>query len=248
MERVMSMQARPWPEPAPEIVAAVRVMYRGREVPLPVAARDRLGELFADEQFAAAFGVRGRPGWSPGRLALVTVLQVAENLTDRQAADAVRDKISWKYALGLTLDDVGFDASVLCEFRARVVEHGLEERALDLLLAALKEKGLVKAGGKQRTDSTHAAPRGALSYPRFSREKLGGTFLGLMTYLDLKSEGKRSMSGKYRSCSGVRSEAIRDPRDMVKAGLPVPQSPEGAIESPIGKTSETGAMPCVGIT
>src|SRR6266550_2221743 len=155
MERMMSMQARPWPEPAPEIVAAVRVLYRGREVPLPVAARDHLGELFADEQFARGFGVRGRPGWSPGRLALVTVLQAAENLTDRQAADAVRDKISWKYALGLTLDDVGFDASVLWEFRARVVEHGLEERALDLLLAALKEKGLVKAGGKQRTDSTH---------------------------------------------------------------------------------------------
>jgi transposase len=157
MERVMSMQARPWPEPAPEVAAAVRAMYRGRkrELPLAVAVRDQLGELFADEQFAAAFGVRGKPGWSPGRLALVTVLQKAEDLTDRQAGDAVRDKISWKYALGMALDDAGFDASVLSEFRTRVVEHGLEERVLDLLLAALKDKGLVKAGGKQRTDSTH---------------------------------------------------------------------------------------------
>src|SRR6266496_2512779 len=157
MERVMSMQARPWPEPAPEVTAAVRAMYRGRkrELPLAVAVRDQLGELFADEQFAAAFGVRGKPGWSPGRLALVTVLQKAEDLTDRQAADAVRDKISWKYALGMALDDAGFDASVLSEFRTRVVEHGLEERVLDLLLAALRDKGLVKAGGKQRTDSTH---------------------------------------------------------------------------------------------
>ncbi len=153
----MSMQARPWPEPAPEVTAAVRAMYRGRkrELPLAVAVRDQLGELFADEQFAAAFGVRGKPGWSPGRLALVTVLQKAEDLTDRQAADAVRDKISWKYALGMALDDAGFDASVLSEFRTRVVEHGLEERVLDLLLAALRDKGLVKAGGKQRTDSTH---------------------------------------------------------------------------------------------
>jgi hypothetical protein len=131
-------------------------MYGGRQrKPLPVMVRDQLGELFADEEFAVAFGVRGRPGWSPGRLALVTVLQMAENLTDRQAADAVRLRIDWKYALGVDLDDAGFDASVLSEFRARVVAHGLEERVLDLLLAAVKDAGLVRAGGKQRTDSTH---------------------------------------------------------------------------------------------
>jgi IS5 family transposase len=95
-------------------------------------------------------------------LALVTVLQMVENLTDRQAADAVGDKISWKYALGLDLDDEGFDASVLSEFRTRVVEHGLEQRVLDLLLDALKTEGLVGAGGKARTDSTHviSAPGG----------------------------------------------------------------------------------------
>jgi hypothetical protein len=88
-------------------------------------------------------------------LALVTVFQMVENLTDRQAADAVRDKISWKYALGLGLDDEGFDASVLSEFRTRVVAHGLEQRVLDLLLDALKTQGLVGAGGKARSDSTH---------------------------------------------------------------------------------------------
>jgi transposase len=155
MEHVMSLRPLPWPEPAEEIVAAVRAMYRGREVPLPVAVRDQLGELFADEQFTETFGARGKPGWSPGRLALVTVLQMVENLTDRQAAEAVRDKISWKYALGMELDDPGFDASILSEFRTRLVAHGLEERALDLLLTVLQDKGLVAAGGKQRTDSTH---------------------------------------------------------------------------------------------
>jgi transposase len=151
----MSMRPQPWPEPSEEIAAAVRAMYAGREVPLPVAIRDQLGELFTDEAFGAGFAARGKPGWSPGRLALVTVLQRAENLTDRQAAEAVREKISWKYALGMTLTDPGFDASVLCEFRARLVTHGLEERVLDALLARLGELGLVKAGGKQRTDSTH---------------------------------------------------------------------------------------------
>jgi transposase len=151
----MSMRPQPWPEPSEEIAAAVRAMYPKGRVPLPVAIRDQLGELFTDEAFGAAFAARGKPGWSPGRLALVTVLQMAENLTDRQAAEAVRERISWKYALGMTLTDPGFDASVLSEFRARLIAHGLEEGVLDTLLARLGELGLVKAGGKQRTDSTH---------------------------------------------------------------------------------------------
>ncbi|MGW1711057.1 transposase [Streptomyces sp. NPDC002206] len=117
--------------------------------------RDRLGELFCDAEFARAFGVRGKPGWSPGRLALVTVLQKAQDLTDRRAADAVRDSLPWKYALGLALDDPGFDHSVLPEFRSRVMAHRLEEKVLDLLVKKLLEDGLLAAGGKQRTDSTH---------------------------------------------------------------------------------------------
>jgi transposase len=152
----MSMQPRPWPEPVPEVARAIGAMYRGkRQRPLPVRVRDELGELFADAQFAGAFGAEGKPGWSPGRLALITVLQRVENLTDRQAAEAVRADLGWKYALGLELDDPGFDASVLSEFRSRVVAHGLEEVALDLLVSVLIERGILKAGGKQRTDSTH---------------------------------------------------------------------------------------------
>jgi transposase len=152
----MSMQPTIWPEPDPQIAQAINAIYRGkRQRPLPVRIRDELGELFADAEFTGAFGTEGRPGWSPGRLALITTLQRVENLTDRQAAEAVRADLSWKYALGLALDDPGFDASVLCEFRSRVIAHGLEERVLDLLLTALIDKGLLAAGGKQRTDSTH---------------------------------------------------------------------------------------------
>src|SRR6266540_226578 len=95
----MSVQPAPWPQPSPQIAAAVVRMYRGRRAPLAVVIRDELGVLYADEAFAAAFGVRGRPGWSPGRLMLVTVLQYAEHLTDRQAAEAVRTRIDWKYCL-----------------------------------------------------------------------------------------------------------------------------------------------------
>jgi transposase len=153
----MCMQPAAWPEPDPQIAAAIAAMYGTRRTarPLAVLVRDRLGEWLGDEEFAAAFGVRGRPGWSPSRLALVTVLQRAENLTDRLAAEAVRTRIDWKYLLGLPIDDPGFDHTVLAEFRGRVADAGLEQVVLDALLARLAAEGLVKAGGKQRTDSTH---------------------------------------------------------------------------------------------
>jgi transposase len=152
----MCVQPVPWPEPDPLIAAAIAAKYSGkRPRPLAVLIRDRLGEWLGDEDFAAAFGIRGRPGWSPSRLALVTMLQRAENLTDRQAAEAVRTRIDWQYLLGLPLDDPGFDHTVLAEFRGRVAGAGLEQVVLDALLARLVPEGLVKAGGKQRTDSTH---------------------------------------------------------------------------------------------
>jgi hypothetical protein len=153
----MCMQPVPWPEPDLQVAGAIAAMYGARktERPLAVVIRDRLGQWLADEEFAAAFGSRGKPGLPPSRLALVTVLQRAENLTDRGAADAVRARIDWKYLLGLAFDDPGFDHTVLAEFRDRVAAHGLEQVALDALLARLAAEGLVKAGGKQRTDSTH---------------------------------------------------------------------------------------------
>ena len=121
--------------------------------------RDRLGAIYADEDFAQLFAKRGRPAEAPWRLALVTVLQMMENLTDRQAADAVRGRLDWKYALSLELSDPGFDASVLCEFRTRLVEHGAEELILDGLLTVCRAEGLLKGGGKQRTDATHVLAR-----------------------------------------------------------------------------------------
>jgi transposase len=153
----MSMQPAPWPEPDPQITTAIKAMYGSRktERPLAVEIRDRLGQWLADEEFAAAFGIRGKPGWAPSRLALVTVLQRAEKLTDRLAAEAVRARLDWKYLLGLPLEDPGFDHTVLAEFRGKVAGAGLEQVVLDALLARLAADGLVKAGGKQRTDSTH---------------------------------------------------------------------------------------------
>jgi len=88
-------------------------------------------------------------------VALVSVLQFAEGLTDRQAADAVRARIDWKYALALELTDPGFDHSVLCEFRARLLTGGREQALLNTLLRQCQDQGWIKPRGQQRTDSTH---------------------------------------------------------------------------------------------
>lgn len=122
---------------------------------LAIRIRDDLGVMFRDEDFAALFPVRGKPAWSPGRLALIAVLQFVENLTDRQAAEAVRARIDWKYALGLELTDAGFDYSVLSEFRDRLCGADGGREILDGVLAAARLRGLVAGGGRARTDSTH---------------------------------------------------------------------------------------------
>lgn len=117
--------------------------------------RDEFTGLYRDEDFAGLYPRRGQPGLAPWRLALVTVFQFLENLSDRQAADAVRSRIDWKYALGLELTDPGFHFSVLTEFRARLLKADAEHLLLDRMLAHFKDRGLLRARGRQRTDSTH---------------------------------------------------------------------------------------------
>ena len=126
---------------------------------LAMRLRDALGELYRDEQFAALYPVEGQPAYAPWRLAVITVLQYTENLTDRQAANAVRERIDWKYSLGLELTDPGFDFSLLSEFRLRLLDEGAETLLLDRLLELCKQRGWLKAGGKQRTNSTHVLAR-----------------------------------------------------------------------------------------
>src|SRR6266699_6748766 len=155
--RVMSMYARELGTiPEETVRVAHAACPKGT---LAMRLRDALGELYQDEQFAALYPVEGQPAYEPWRLAVVTVLQYAENLTDRQAADAVRERIDWKYSLGLDLTDPGFDFSLLSEFRLRLVEAGAETLLLDRLLEVCKQRGWLKAGGKQRTDSTHVLAR-----------------------------------------------------------------------------------------
>lgn len=120
-----------------------------------MAMHDNLGGIYEDEHFADLFGARGNPAEEPWRLALLTVIQYVEDLSDSQAAEAVRSRIDVKYALELELEDTGFDASVLCKFRQRLVAGSAEQRLLDRMLELFKAKKLLKGRGKQRSDSTH---------------------------------------------------------------------------------------------
>ena len=118
-----------------------------------LSLRDNLGTIFEDEDFIDLFPEHGQPALAPWRLALVTIMQFRENLTDRQAAEAVRSRIDWKYLLGYDLTDPGFHFSVLSEFRARLLSGG-ETILLDKFLQRCRENGLLKERGKQRTDAT----------------------------------------------------------------------------------------------
>src|SRR6267143_4619313 len=117
--------------------------------------RDTLGTIFQDDDFTACFPLDGQPGLPPWRLALVTIMQFREHLADRQAAEAVRARIDWKYLLSLDLTDPGFDFSVLSEFRDRLLASSTEELLLEKLLEGCRAMGWLKARGSQRTDSTH---------------------------------------------------------------------------------------------
>ncbi len=121
----MSMKPQNIP-PVPDSTAAVaRTAFPKGNIYLQI--RDTLGSIYIDEDFTDLFSVRGQPAQSPWRLALISVMQYLENLSDRQAADAVRGRIDWKYALSLPLDDAGFNFSVLSEFRQRLIAGGKEE-------------------------------------------------------------------------------------------------------------------------
>src|SRR3954451_5409184 len=145
------------PEPVGEIPAETARVARAAfpKGTVVTRLRDEFSALYEDEDFRQLYPARGQPGLAPWRLALVTVFQFLERLSDRQAADAVRARIDWKYALGLELTDPGVHFSVLCEFRARLIAGRLEQGLLDAMLAQLRERGLLKARRRQRTDSTH---------------------------------------------------------------------------------------------
>ncbi len=213
--------------------------------------RDEFAVLFEDADFRALYPRQGQPGLAPWRLALVTVFQFFEQLSDRQAADAVRARIDWKYALGLELTDPGFRFSVLGEFRARLVAGRAEHLLLDRMLERFKERGLVKARGKQRTDSTHVlAAVHDLHLLELVAETLRATLDDLAAVVPdwLRTVSQPAWFERY----GRRVEEYRLPRGQDKreafalavgedgflllAALDGPTAPAAAREVPMART------------
>ncbi len=122
---------------------------------LCITLADELSDYLSDRDFSELFPAEGQPAQSPWRLALATILQYVEGLTDRQTADAVRSRIDWKYLLCLELKDVGFHHTVLSEFRTRLVQEQAESILFEHLLSLCQQRGWLKARTRQRTDSTH---------------------------------------------------------------------------------------------
>lgn len=149
----MSLHPQSVPEVPAETARVARAVFPQGNIYMQL--RDELGSIYEDALFAGLFPKRGQPAESPWRLALITVMQYVEGLSDRQAADAVRSRIDWKYVLSLELTDAGFDSSVLSEFRSRLVKGGAEEMLLNILLEKCRQRKWVKAKGRQRTDSTY---------------------------------------------------------------------------------------------
>ena len=149
----MSLQPQAIP-PIPEETARVAhaLFPQGNRY---MRLRDEFGSIYTDEQFVALYPTGGQFAEQPWRIARLMVMQYMENYTDRQAAEAMRTRIDFKYVLSLELTDPGFDFSVLAEFRQRLLAAGQEEVLLNTLLHLCRARGLLKERGKQRTDSTH---------------------------------------------------------------------------------------------
>ena len=114
---------------------------------------DKLFTKLNEQDFADLYPSEGQPGLSPVILAFVTVFQFIEKLPDRQAAESLRMRLDWKYALHLPLEYEGFNFSVLSEFRDRLLAGKAEGRVFEKLVAQIREMGLIKERGKQRSDS-----------------------------------------------------------------------------------------------
>jgi transposase len=234
-------------EPVPEETARVAHAAFPKGHPY-LTVRDVLGTIFQDDDFAALFPAWGPPGLPPWRLALVTILQFRENLADRQAAEAVRARIDWKYLLSLELTDPGFDFSVLSEFRDRLLAGSAEEWLLDKLLERCRVLGLLKARGQQRTDSTHvlAAIR-VLNRLELVAETLRATLNALATVAPDWLQGLAPLAWYERYSR--RIEDTRLPREQAQRdayaqtvgedgfhlldALDAPEAPRGLRELPI---------------
>lgn len=177
----MSLATR-WPCPSAEVTRGIHVKYKGKPKPFPVLVRDRLQAVLSTDELAL-LGMQVTRRWTLGSLALISIFQVAECLTDPQAAVAVADRLTWAYALGRRWDDPDLDPGLLLDYRSRAAVNGPGKRALATILLKLNEQGLAvgrcgQMSSPQRTlaalrdmNSTTAFRGAPTAVPRDARER-----------------------------------------------------------------------------
>jgi len=147
------MSLKPQPSrPMPEELARLGPSLLPQDSPYRLVG-EHLYAQYDNAAFADLYHTEGKPALPPVDLLFVLAFQALEDLGDRAAAAAVRLRLDWKYALHLPLDYPGFDFSVLSDFRARLLAHDAAARLFESLLGQLRELGLLKRRGRQRTDS-----------------------------------------------------------------------------------------------
>ena len=213
-KKIMTMHPQEkWEIPSETKRVALAIFKKGN-IYLTIA--QRLGQIYEDIEFQSLFcHNKGQNAISPARLALITIFQFLEGLSDRQTAEAVRARIDWKYVLGLELTDQGFDFTVLSEWRQRLINDKKTDELLNKILIKMKELDLIKKRGKQRTDSTHIL--GAIR--KLNRlECVGETIRKVLNDLAyfapewLKDKVNQDWFDLYR----VRFEKYRLPKDKAK--------------------------------
>jgi transposase len=210
----MSLRPEPLPPIPDATAAAVRAAFPKGNI--YVDLRTEFGTLYADQLFVDLYPAEGRPvEVPPWRLALVMVMQYMEGLTDRQAADAVRRCMDWKYALSLDLHDPGFDFTLLHDFRERLLTHDATQRLLDTFLATCKARGWIKARGTQRTDSTHVL---AAIRTLHRLERVLATLRAALNQLSAADAAwvRQHVPVAWYERYGPRAEAMRLPKEASK--------------------------------
>ena len=226
----MSLRPEPLP-PIPDVTAAaVRAAFpKGN---LYVDLRAEFGTLYTDQLFADLYPPEGRPvEVAPWRLALVVVMQYMEGLTDRQAADAVRRCMDWKYALSLDLHDPGFDFTLLHDFRERLLTHEAAQRLLDTFLTTCKARGWIKARGTQRTDSTHVLAAMRTLHRLECRLEALHYALNQLSAAD-PAWVQQHVPLDWYTRYGLRSDQTRLPKDAQQARSPRPPGRRRRLSPP----------------
>ena len=245
MEARRVAQAQPDPARARGTARVAQAAFRKGNPYLTL--RDELGAIFADADFADLYPERGQPGLAPWRLALVTLMQFREGLCDRQAAEAVRGRIDWKYLLGLELTDPGFDASVLCEFRARLVAGGAEERLLDRLLERCA-RARPAQGARAAAHRLHArAGRRPRPQPPGAggRDLAGGAERASRRRPGLAARPRARRTGTSATPAGSRTSACREAGPSARP-TPAPSARTGSalLDRWTGRSARGLAMRC----